>query len=95
MPRLVACGMWVFFQEVMIISRKNSRVHAREGGVFVTIVRGWREKSRRCLCNNHVVAFCSGAVVSCLCVAVIQIKSIHTVDTVCTLTLDFGNNFVP
>ena len=79
MPRMVACRMRVFFQEVMIISRKNSRVHAGgEGAIFVTIVRGWRERSRRCSCNSHVVAFCPGSVVSCLCVAVIQIKSIHS-----------------
>lgn len=45
MPRVVACGMWVFFQEVMIISRKNSRVHAREGCVFVKLLWEAREQS--------------------------------------------------
>lgn len=49
------CGR--FFQEVMIISRKNSRVYVRQGGVCViTIVRGRRAESQM-NAQNHVVAF--------------------------------------
>lgn len=49
--------MWAFFEEVMIISRKNSRVYVREGGVCViTIVRGLGAESQMNV-QNHVVAF--------------------------------------
>lgn len=73
-------GMWVFFQEVMIISRKNSRVYAREG-VFVTIVGGQRAESRVDV-HSHMVAFVW--VLYCLCVALIQTKGIRTEETMRT-----------
>ena len=79
--------MCVFFQEVMIISRKNSRVHAREGGrcICETIVKGQRVKSHRWKCTIMRSLFVRMLLSAAFCVAVIQIESIHTVDAVCTV----------
>lgn len=43
--------------------------------------------------HNHVATFVRGVVVRCLCVALIQIKSIRAVDTM--RPYFFGNKFVP
>lgn len=63
--------------------------------VCQTIVRDWRAESRRCAqlccCFFFVLVLFS----RCLCVAPIQIKkSVHTVDTMCPVTLLFVNIFV-
>lgn len=59
----------------MIISRKNRRVCAREGGVLQNYCE--RPESRATYgCAQSCGCFCSVVVVHCLCVALIQIKKI-------------------
>lgn len=92
--QLVEC-VW-FFQEVMIISRKNNRVHAREGGIFAKLL--WEAKGQSDAGSHKTITwslFVWRLSATAFCVALIQIESRHTVD-MCVYCVHpvFGKHFL-
>lgn len=80
--------MWVFFQEVMIISRKNGPVCAREEAIF--LLSNYCEGPESRAADGRAASrarFCRVVVVRGFCIALIQ-----TENTTHTRTMLHGND---